>query len=233
MAIINKQSAGKASPVNGTDFDDKITLTANPSVAQSSSLNFDLVNAGAGDDVVKTGVGNDEVNAGDGNDTVRGGGGFDNIYGGSGNDKLLGQAGNDRLFGGDGNDKIVGGKGNDRIDGGEGNDRVYGGDGSDLIRGGNGDDVLYGDVAGDKDDEEEHADYFVFDLDDGNDQVFDFDENVDKIVLEDGGSATFVYNATSESTVMTYGNTTVIFRDSFVDMNDVFVGNIDDIFPLA
>ncbi len=233
MANISVTSQGNSVPVNGTPDDDVITTNANPAFEQSSDINFDVVNAGAGDDIVRTGVGNDEVFGGEGNDTIRAGGGLDFAFGGEGNDKLIGEGGNDRLFGGEGNDKVYGGVGNDRLDGGEGNDRIVGGVGSDLLRGGDGDDVMFGDVAGDNNnDNEGSADFFVFDADDGTDRVLDFEEDLDKIVLEGVGTAHFSFDANTGNTVMTYGATTVTFFDSFVDSDDIFLGTVEDIFPL-
>ena len=94
--------------------------------------------------------------------------------------------------------------------------RKPGGDGADYIVGGNGDDKLYGTARSNVDGD---IDVFAFDLDDGNDQVRNFEDGIDKIDLLDGGSATFVYDG--ENTTMTYGSTTVIFKGVDVDAGDV------------
>ena len=121
------------------------------------------------------------------------------------------------------------------MDGGAGNDRVYGQDGSDAVTGGDGDDVIYGDNANDGNDNEGYADFFVFDNDDGNDKVFDFEEGIDRVYLSDGATLDDVsFTVTgSGNTIMTYGLTTVTFYDSIVTAADVLTTtdyeNVEDL----
>jgi Ca2+-binding RTX toxin-like protein len=100
-----------------------------------------------------------------------GGGGADRLDGLAGNDTLNGGAGNDRLFGGAGRDKLLGGAGRDTLEGGAGND------------------VLRGNAK---------KDVFVFGASSGTDRVLDYQDNVDKIRIEDH-SGTFASLAISTS----------------------------------
>jgi Ca2+-binding RTX toxin-like protein len=88
-----------------------------------------------------------------------GGSGSDTIHGGGGNDWLQGHAGADQLFGQEGDDRLDGGAGADTINGGAGNDNLYGG-GADGA-----------------------ADRYVFENNWGSDQIWDFEDGVDKIDL--------------------------------------------------
>ena len=87
-----------------------------------------------------------------------GAGGADLLIGNAADNRLDGRGGDDRLRGLDGNDTLLAGNGNDKLVGGRGSDRLQGGDGDDVLRGGRG------------------RDYFVFDLDDGNDTLKGFGE---------------------------------------------------------
>jgi Ca2+-binding RTX toxin-like protein len=229
MTVITNDTVGTGSTVDTSGDNTDQTIVVNDAIGPlGGSQNADSVIAGDGNDKITTNSGNDDIVAGDGDDQVIAGGGSDDISGGAGNDKLRGQAGNDVMLGGDGNDKLLGGKGNDRLFGEGDNDRLYGGDGNDAINGGDGDDKLWGDSAGDGDDNEGYADVFFFDTSDGNDIVMDFEEGLDQILLLDGGSASFVTNFASDgsvkSTTMTYGSTTVTFRNVDVDADDVIAG---------
>jgi Ca2+-binding RTX toxin-like protein len=101
-----------------------------------------------------------------------------NIYGG---------AGNDVVWGGDGVDNFRGGNGDDLLFGGRGDDDYYADDGADTLIGWSGNDLLEGDAIGTTGDGD--RDVFVY-LDDvpggnGSDQIFDFDDGIDKIDLSD------------------------------------------------
>ena len=109
----------------GTEYDDKITVSANG----------EEINAGSGDDIIN---GSKEA------DVIHGGEGRDSIYGAQGNDKLFGENGKDYIRGDAGDDVIYGGEGSDTLIGNEGNDIIYGGDSNDDIRGNEDDDILYG-----------------------------------------------------------------------------------------
>lgn len=99
----------------------------------------------------------------------------DVINGLAGNDQLFGLGGNDRLLGGIGTDRLDGGVGNDRLDGGAGNDRLNGGSGNDQLVGGEGRDQLTGGAG---------ADQFIFKVGMGRDDVMDFQDDVDTIVID-------------------------------------------------
>ena len=94
------------------------------------------------------------------------------IKGGDGGNFIFGEDGNDRLVGGNGRDWLFGQTGNDVLLGGAGDDRLNGGDGADVLEGGIGDDVLTGG---------EGADVFAFES--GQDQIVDFQNNIDKIQI--------------------------------------------------
>ncbi len=84
----------------------------------------------------------------------------DVINGQGGNDILLGRSGDDLLRGGEGDDVLLdGGAGDDRLDGGAGNDGLFGG---------------------------ADADQFVLRAGDGADTIFDFENEIDSLLLADG-----------------------------------------------
>jgi Ca2+-binding RTX toxin-like protein len=128
----------------------------------------DDIHGGAGDDVIIDGLG-DTITYGDaGNDTIKTGRGDDIIYGGSENDKLYGESGYDKLYGESGSDSLYGGKGSDQLYGGEGNDYLEGGEGEDK---------------------------YIFNLNFGQDTLYDYDEkleNIDTIVFGEGILETMV-----------------------------------------
>ena len=149
------------------------------------------------------------TNLGDGDDIFNGGAGEDNIRGGAGDDTLLGGLNADKLYGQEGDDELQGGSGGDRL---------YGGDDEDRIVGGDGNDVLHGDNAGDGDDAEGWSDTFVFDNNDGNDVVNDFEDDLDEVELTSGGTYSLSYEG--NNTVLTYGSTTVTFRGVILEADD-------------
>lgn len=133
--------------------------------------------AGAGDDVIR-GLGGDDrlvgrqgadtLRGGAGEDTLRGGGGADRLFGARDEDRLVGGAGDDTLIGGRGDDTLVGNRGADLMEGRAGVDRLIGGDGADTLIGGGG------------------ADVFIFRLNDGADEIRDFEPGVDSLILPGG-----------------------------------------------
>ncbi len=161
----------------------------------------------------------DTVNMGGGPDVAHSRGGKDAIKGGANADRLYGEDGDDILLGQGSNDKLIGGSGDDTLDGGGQDDRIYGGDGSDTIIGGDGNDVLYGDNPADADDAEGWADTFVFDDDDGQDKVFDFETGLDRILLTSGGTYTLAYDG--DHSTLRYGGSTVKFYDEIVSSSDI------------
>jgi Ca2+-binding RTX toxin-like protein len=80
------------------------------------------------------------------------------------------------------NDMLIGGTGNDTLVGNQGDDIIYGDEGDDTLLGNEGTDYLFGDAGRDR---------FVFDIGSrfnrsviGVDQIFDFQQGEDKIVLD-------------------------------------------------
>lgn len=111
----------------------------------------------------------DEVFFGlEGNDEIAGYGGNDTIHGDAGNDDLLGGTGNDVLNGGDGDDTLDAGADDDVLSGGAGSDALFGGAGDDTLSGGAGNDTLRGGTG---------SDTYIFNLGDGQDTIFDYDQS--------------------------------------------------------
>ena len=129
-----------------------------------------------GDNKVYGGDGNDNIDGGRGADMLKGMGGNDTLEGGSGNDTLDGGADDDELMGGSGMDTLMGGSGMDTLMGDSGDDYLSGGSGADELTGGTGNDMLRGGTG---------ADTFMFDGDDGDNKIVDFDKGSDKIMLGD------------------------------------------------
>ena len=134
-----------------------------------------------GDDVILGNGGNDELFGREGNDYIEdGGAGVGNppiVHPTSGasidhvDDVLDGGSGNDILIGDDDKDYMVGGTGNDTIYGGKGFDSLYG---DNPQEGAGNADSLPGDG----------ADLFIFDVNSGNDTIYDFNiEEGDSIGL--------------------------------------------------
>ena len=185
--------------INGTNFNDTLFGTTNA----------DEIHGGNGADVLFGYGGNDFLFGDAGNDTLIGGAGADALNGGTGFDtasyasatgsvyvnlaantgaygdaqgdtfssieKVVGSNFSDVLMahdagvvfeGGGGHDYLTGGAGVDNLNGGAGNDTLEGGDGWDVLTGGSG------------------ADHFVFHRGDGPDVITDFQQGVDKIVLD-------------------------------------------------
>lgn len=150
-------------------------------------VGFDRLEAGGGNDLLDGGANADNLFGQSGQDTLRGGDGLDRLFGGTGNDfgrggtgndGLFGEQGNDTLNGEQGNDRFFGGAGNDDLDGSAGNDTLYGGAGFDTLKGGAGNDLLQGNF---------NADTFVFENNNGDDIISDFDarNGLEKIDLSD------------------------------------------------
>ncbi|GHC49343.1 calcium-binding protein [Neogemmobacter tilapiae] len=137
-----------------------------------------FVFAGAGDDRIYGAAGQDTLKGDGGQDTVNGYDGHDRLYGGAGNDLLSGGAGDDILFGGAGGNQLFGDFGRDTINGGSAAESIMGGAGADRIMAGGGDDAIYGN---------EGADFFVYRKNHGHDAIQDFQDGVDKIVIEAPG----------------------------------------------
>ncbi|MGH1576235.1 S8 family serine peptidase [Planktotalea sp.] len=136
----------------------------------------DKIFGGDNSDLLKGGSGGDIVEGGKGDDTIEGGDGKDLLEGGKGSDTIEGNVGDDMLLGNDGDDRLEGHKGDDTLYGGNGSDTLQGGNGSDILAGGSGDDTLNGGA---------QADRFVFNNNDDEDTVVDFNNNTDTIELND------------------------------------------------
>lgn len=170
----------------------------------------DKIYAGSGADKVYAGKGSDIVELGAGNDYVKVGGGEESFDGGTGNDYISyyastggitidleadtvsrswavndtikdfesasgSKTGADKMYGTSGANTLKGYGGNDKLYGRSGNDKLYGGTGNDYFDGGAGTDLLYGGNG---------ADVFHFDRTEDHDIIKDFQNNVDKIELD-------------------------------------------------
>ena len=177
----------------------------------------DALYGGEGIDKLYGGAGNDSLNGGTGTDFLYGGAGADRLDGGAGSgdnvnyynsdagvtvnlstgevsgghaqgdrlvnieniwgsnhdDQLTGDAGNNSLFGKSGSDNLNGGAGDDYLNAEWGNDELDGGAGDDSLVGGPG------------------ADTFVFAGGHGDDVIYDFTDDEDRIDLSAFGLAGF------------------------------------------
>ena len=98
--------------------------------------------------------------------------------------RLEGGDGDDQLWGNSGDDVLEGGAGADRFYGGAGDDKLYGGPGADRLDGGAGDDELFSHFATQGEDQsDESLDVFVFGAGHGDDIIFHFIDDEDKIDL--------------------------------------------------
>jgi len=186
----------------------------------------DEMTGGASRERVYDGSGDDKVTLGAGRDYVRVGGGADQFDGGEGKDYISyydstngiridlrdneisgswgvndvimnfesasgSNGGNDRMFGTDGANTFRGNAGNDKMWGRGGNDKLYGGDGQDFFDGGDGTDLLWG---------ADDTDTFHFDRGEGKDVIKDFENNIDRIELDNFGlSKTAAFNKAKQS----------------------------------
>lgn len=157
---------------DGRDFIDVLRQTPD-----SSQSNNQLI-GGAGNDHLRGGNGDDMITGGSGRDFIRGRDGDDRISGGEGNDFLRGDQGDDKIDGGGGRDHVRGGHGDDTMSGGEGDDMIRGGKGDDLLNGGAGCDLMWGGNG---------SDTFVFQKNSGQDRIFDFDADEDRLDFSETG----------------------------------------------
>ncbi|MEO1689214.1 MAG: calcium-binding protein, partial [Pseudomonadota bacterium] len=159
----------------------------------SGGAGADRISGNAGNDRLRGDAGNDTLWAGAGKDTLEGGAGRDQLIGGGGNDRLIAGKGDDDLIGQGGNDLALGGAGKDFADGGNGRDDLRGEGGRDELRGGGGADQLDGGggrdlIAGGRGSDDLRGgagrDLFLFARGDGRDDVLDWRDGQDRIVLE-------------------------------------------------
>ena len=101
-------------------------------------------------------------------------------------DSLLGTTKDDKLSGLQGNDQLIGFTGNDQLRGNQGNDLLMGKTGRDLLVGGDGNDILVGGKGGDRLIGGKGKDIFVVQNTTGIDQVMDFTDGQDKLMLNNG-----------------------------------------------
>ena len=109
-----------------------------------------------------------------GDDTITIESGSNTIHGGAGNDVITLGDGDDKVYAGDGDDVINAGLGANEVFGQAGNDIILAAGGDDLIVGGKGDDILSGG---------EGFDDFMFNTNDGKDQITDFNVDEDTLTL--------------------------------------------------
>ncbi|MCY1271870.1 RTX calcium-binding nonapeptide repeat (4 copies) [compost metagenome] len=156
----------------GTDGDDRIFgLGGNDQIFGLEGA--DVLDGGSGDDTIDSGPGFDELFGGTGNDTliVQE---FANANGGDGDDQLFGGADpfgfQSNLNGDAGNDTLTSGSAGAVMQGGEGNDVLVGSSANDFMVGGD-----FASPAG--------TDQFKFGAIWGQDEIFDFEDGVEKIDL--------------------------------------------------
>jgi serralysin len=99
-------------------------------------------------------------------------------------DYIQGLGGNDSLSGGGQKDNLLGDAGNDFVVGGDGDDLLRGGDGNDVLRGENGNDILGGETGNNSLYGGQGNDIFV--IGNGRDNIFDFADGSDQILLTNG-----------------------------------------------
>jgi Ca2+-binding RTX toxin-like protein len=194
--------------------------------SRNDELNLLASQMGDDDDITMSN-GRDGMNGFGGNDIIRGRRGHDSLGGGAGDDTLLGQRGDDliggtvgqdRLGGGQGSDSLYGGRGDDFLTGYSEGDILFGGAGDDTISGGTGADVLTGDAG---------ADVFRFKAGHGADQIEDFSDGVDRIIIrlaepEGGGDDRVVLTAVDGG----HTRVTVVAPDGRDMGIDILVANI-------
>lgn len=137
-----------------------------------------------------------ELMGNSGGDTIRGGNADDTLSGNDGRDRLHGNAGNDSLDGGAARDQLKGGKGDDSLSGGSGRDVLIGQSGDDYLLGGSG------------------ADHFVFDGNDGNDVIGDFDLTRDALRFTSGlSSDDLTIGAQDGHALVSVGTTSILLEN--------------------
>lgn len=140
----------------------------------------DFLDGGNGADLVNGGRGADLIFGFNGADTLVGKGGNDVIYGENGNDQISGNAGSDVMLGGRGKDALYGGNGADTVSGNKGSDAVYGNRGNDILEGGGGADKIYAGRGNDDLYGGAGADKFIFNNNDGDNVIHDFNATNDR-----------------------------------------------------
>ena len=184
--------------------------------AVNGRTNFDLDNfSSTGDYEIVINAFNN-IEGTDGRDVLRGTQQNDSIQGKNGNDIITGLGHNDSLVGGAGDDIITGNSGNDTLIGGDGSDRLVGNQGDDILQGDAGDNSYVGGGG---------ADIFaVADIDGVNNVIFDFQDGIDKILLQ--GSSFF--DATVENSDDRFGTSISIFGNSVATLVGIDPSDISE-----
>ena len=118
---------------------------------------------------------------------------FENLYLGDGNDTVTGNALGNHIVGARGNDSVHGNNGNDWIEGYDENDRLFGDRNNDTISGGSGNDLINGGTGIDSLNGNAGLDTFIFNPGFGIDTIAGFEDNIDRLKLDDaiwGGGKT-------------------------------------------
>lgn len=193
-----------------------ITVGRNPLSENIQGTSFnDIIDAGGGRDVVRGGAGNDFIRGGANRDRLFGGDGEDVIWGDGSNDNMSGEGGGDILYGGGGIDRIFGGSGTDHIIGGEDNDVLHGGNPNERYT------------------PPGEADFFYFGANDGADRIMDFEQGIDKIVLEVGTVFTIAGNVLSfgATSVQVFGATQIALNAGDISFGPSPSVSFPDIYP--
>ncbi|MFN3261856.1 MAG: calcium-binding protein [Pikeienuella sp.] len=180
----------------------RIEFTKPPPASLRGAAEAERLAAGAGDDVIRGLGGDDRLIGRQGADTLRGGAGEDTLRGGAGADRLFSNRGEDRLVGGAGDDTLTGGRGDDVLVGNRGADLLEGRAGADRLIGGEGADTLIGGAG---------ADLFVFRLNDGADEIRDFEPGLDSLILP--GGALLGVAARGEDVLLRHAGGEVLVRN--------------------
>lgn len=207
----------------------------------------DTVFAGAGNDTLSSGLGNDRIEAGAGRDLIyywdqvsgimvqRAGtdqlqisaassqdtvNGIEDIAGSNFDDRILGNNANNELIGLSGDDTIYGQQGNDMLIGGAGSDRLHGNAGQDTLSSDGSNDHLIGGA---------DADTFVLTTHTGTLIIQDYEDGVDRIIIDaqDGIMPTLSVTGNSAESIATLDGLTIRFAGvdaSLITMDDfIFV----------
>jgi len=201
------------SNITGTDGDDKIYGNLFGDNQLSGEGGNDWITGGDGQDQIHGGDGDDTINAGWGNDTLDGGDGEDLMDGGQGDDTMYGGDGDDVMYGDDDNQLKLNSNGDDLMDGGDGEDMMFGQNGEDTLFGGAGDDTLDGGNDNDILSGGSGSDVFVFDSNDGQDVITDFQPGEDQLAFQGIQNPGQLGVTVQEgNTIITYGETTVTLQ---------------------
>jgi Ca2+-binding RTX toxin-like protein len=208
--------------INGTNASEVITAPGFDTFLIRGFGGNDTITGWSLNDTISGGNGNDRINGAGGNDRLYGNYGFDTIFGGTGADYLNGGNGDDDLYGQDGNDYLAGGYGWDLMIGGAGNDRLEGGPGNDFLEGNTGNDNLHGGQGDDDLIGGSGFDWFIFKDFGGVDVVYDFQFDIDRIVLDVAGINDFgdvldhLFQLGPDA-VLDFGSEALIVADTFAD----------------